>query len=133
MNGRLARLAVALAAILAVLATLAGPAAAHRGEQSYLYLDVAVNDLEGRVELPYTDIREAFGLALEQPPEALLAELEANLPMLLDYIRAHTTIGADGQAWNLNFGEVDLLGEGAEESGGLPGYAIFPVHRRRPR
>ena len=51
------------AALLTAL--VAGPASAHRGEQAYLYLDVAEDDLAGRVELPYTDVREVFGLSLE--------------------------------------------------------------------
>ena len=116
-----------MAALMAVLAPLlltvlwSAPASAHRGEESYLYLDVAANDLEGRVEMPYVDIREVFGMTLEPPDEDIRAELEERRPELVEYIQTHTSIGTDGQRWNLDFGEVDLLGAEGE-----PGYAIFP-------
>jgi hypothetical protein len=117
---------VGTALMVLIVSTLwALPASAHRGEQSYLYLDVAPSDLEGRVELPYTDVREAFGLQLEQPPETLLAELEKNLETLHDYVAEHTAVGANGQTWNLNFEGVELLGDGTED-GDEPGYVIFP-------
>ncbi|MGH1491265.1 MAG: HupE/UreJ family protein [Acidimicrobiales bacterium] len=112
-------------AILVLSTMWALPASAHRGNQSYLYLDVGPTDLNGRVELPYTDVREAFGLVLEQPVEVLLAELEANLDMLHDYVSAHSSVGADGQVWNMTFEGVELLGDGTED-GDEPGYVIFP-------
>lgn len=100
------------------------PASAHRGNQSYLYLDVAETDLTGRVELPYTDIREVFGLSLEGSSEEIEAELAANFPMLVEYIDQHSSVGADGQSWDLVFeDDLSLLGEETDE---LPGYAIFP-------
>ncbi|MEM7342354.1 MAG: hypothetical protein AAF467_27185, partial [Actinomycetota bacterium] len=56
------------------------PASAHRGEESYLYLNVAAEDLDGEVHLPYADIREVFGLTLDQDdPEAIRSEIDANL------------------------------------------------------
>ncbi len=120
---RLAMVAAGLGLLIITVLT-ALPASAHRGEQSYLYLDVAASDLTGRVELPYSDLRQVFGLALEQPPESVRAELEANLDTLLDYVQDHSSIGADGQVWTMTFGGVELLGDGTEEE--EDGYAIFP-------
>ena len=123
-TGRRAGLLV-LALGLALITLLSAiPASAHRGNQSYLYLDVAETDLAGRVELPYTDIREVFGLSLEGSEEEIQAELAANLPILTDYIKDHSSVGADGQLWEMVFQQdLSLLGE---ESDDLPGYAIFP-------
>jgi len=117
--------AVAILAPLLLVALLASPASAHRGEESYLYLDVGDADLDGRVEMPYVDLREVFGLALEQPADDIRAELEGRLPELIDYLQTHTSIGADGQRWDLTFDGVELLSD-REDDPDAPGYAIFP-------
>ena len=104
---------------------LVSPASAHRGNESYLYLDVAETQLEGRVEFPYVDIRELFGLELDESGDAIQSELEDNLPALIDYAGVTTAIGTGGETWNLNFGGVELLSDDPESSG-EPGYAIFP-------
>lgn len=117
---------VGTALVVLIVSTLwALPASAHRGNQSYLYLDVGPSELNGRVELPYTDVREAFGLVLEQPVETLLAELEANLEMLHEYVESHASVGANGQTFELTFDGVELLGDGSED-GDEPAYVIFP-------
>ncbi|MEM7325237.1 MAG: HupE/UreJ family protein [Actinomycetota bacterium] len=102
----------------------ASAASAHRGEQSYLYLDVTETELGGSVHLPYTDIREVLGLSLEGTDEEIQAELAANRDELINYIKTHTSIGADGVEWALEFSDEDpgLLDEGE----GAPGYALFP-------
>ncbi len=123
-GGRWRGLLLLLAPLILIL-TLAGPASAHRGEQSYLYFDVTETELEGRVEFPYTDVREVFGLALEGSPEDIKDELEASLDELIDYALTHTSIGADGLAWNLDFDGVELLSD-RDDTEGEPGYAIFP-------
>ena len=123
-TGRRAALLVLALGLALITLLSAGPASAHRGNQSYLYLDVAETDLAGRVELPYTDIREVFGLSLEGSEEEIIDELAANLPVLIDYIEDHTAVGAAGVNWELDFeNDPELLGE---ESTDLPGYAIFP-------
>ncbi|MEM9565000.1 MAG: HupE/UreJ family protein [Actinomycetota bacterium] len=114
-----------LLAPLTLILTLASPASAHRGEQSYLYFDVTETELEGRVEFPYTDVREVFDLELEGSSEEIQAELEANLDELIDYALTHTSIGAGGLAWNLDFDGVELLSD-REDTDGEPGYAILP-------
>ncbi|MEM9463901.1 MAG: HupE/UreJ family protein [Actinomycetota bacterium] len=122
-----ARLLAALAAALVVLVAVAGPASAHRNDESYLYLDIGDDDLRGRVELPYQDIRDVLGLELEGDEDALRAEIEDNLELLQDYALATSTIGADGEAWVLTFvDEYELLEEEQfTESNGL-GYVILP-------
>ncbi len=124
--GRRGLLAAGLIAVpMLLLWLLVGPASAHRGEESYLYLDVAETQLEGRVEYPYIDIRELFGLELDESGEAIRSEVEANLPELVDYARRTTGIGTGGRVWNLDFDGVELLNDDPE-SRDEPGYAIFP-------
>lgn len=119
------RAALIVSALVVGLTTLLWslPASAHRGEQSYIYLDVAAEDLAGRVELPYTDMEEVFGLDLSGSESSVQAELEANLPMLLEYIQDHSDIGVDGESWPMTFDGVELLTEDGDDT---PGYAIFP-------
>ncbi len=121
--------AAVLAGILAVLA-LPSPAAAHRGKESYLYLDIAPEDLGGRVELPYEDIELLFGLSLDTSVENIEAQLEANYSTLVDYIQDHTSVGANGTVFALEFGDVELLFD--EVEGPEPGYAIFPFEAEIP-
>lgn len=127
MLGPTRRVAMTLIAVaIAMVSVLwALPASAHRGEQSYLYLDVNVEDLEGRVEFPYTDIREVFGLALTDSPEAIQAELEDNIDELLAYATQHSSVGSGGEWFPMVFdGTVELLNDGVTDD--EPGYAIFP-------
>ncbi len=100
------------------------PAAAHFANQSYLYLDVSTQDLSGRVELPYSDMREVLGLRLEQPPESVLAELEANRDRIIEYLHAHTAIGVGSTEWPMVFGDFELLADGVEVDG--LAFAVFP-------
>lgn len=132
-QGRIGARVLVAALVTGLLAVLvATPAAAHRGEQSYLYLDVAPEDLAGRVEMPYLDIEEAFELDLSGPAGEVRIELEEAYPTLIDYLLDHTAVGADGETWDLAFtGEVLLL---SEEEGDTddPNYAIFPFEIERP-
>ncbi|MDY7105863.1 MAG: HupE/UreJ family protein [Actinomycetota bacterium] len=103
-----------LVSVAALLGLAAAPAGAHTGDQAYLYLDVAENELAGRVELPYGDVRTVFGLSLEGTDEEVLTELEANAAELHEYADAHLSIGAGGEDWPVEFDGVELL-EAEEE------------------
>lgn len=110
------------AVTLVVLAP--SPASAHSADEAYLYLDVGTGELAGRVQLPYEALRQVFGLELDGPAAAVLAELEANEPMLQAYAARHTAVGAAGQEWQLTFEGVDLLDHETRADGF--GFAVFP-------
>jgi hypothetical protein len=122
LGGRL--VALAAVAVLLVL-TVANPASAHRGKESYLYLDVAETDLEGRVELPYEDLRELFGYTMGPEADDVRTELETNYNAIVTYIQDNIAVGAEGTVWPLSFDGFSLLSDDAEAEG-EPGYAIFP-------
>ena len=111
MTRPLFKAALALAAAFALLGFAPTPAGAHAGDQSYLYLDVTDEELGGRVEMPYIDLREVFGWELDDSDDdAVLAELRANADELWAYVSDHVSIGADGRTWDLEFTDVTLLG-----------------------
>ncbi|MEM7337489.1 MAG: HupE/UreJ family protein, partial [Actinomycetota bacterium] len=91
----------------------------------YLYLNVAAEDLDGEVHLPYADIREVFGLTLDQDdPEAIRSEIDANLAQLMGYASDKTSIVGGGAEYELSFDGFQLLSDIDEED--EIGYAIFP-------
>ena len=112
-------------AIVAVALVPSGLVDAHRNDESYLYLDVGDTTLSGRVEFPYRDVREVFGLELKGTPEEQLAELEERLSELQEYAEDTTTIGVDGGEWLLTFEGVELLEESDVGENGL-GYVVLP-------
>jgi len=116
--------------VLLVLASVivvgaATPASAHRNDESYLYLDVGDDSLSGRVEMPYPDLRAVFGLEIDGTADQLLAEFEANLPMLQTYADDNSRIGADGVVWPMRFDGVELLFDEGSDANGL-GYVVLP-------
>ncbi len=115
----------AFATVATVLAVLAAPgtSSAHAGDESYVYLDVADDDLRGQVEMPYGDIRTALGLELEGSEAEIRAELASNVGMLQEYADAHLSIGDASRTWDLAFDGVLTLSEAYEVEGE---YAILP-------
>jgi len=116
---------VAATIVAVTVLAAAGSADAHRNDESYLYLDIGDQALTGRVEMPYRDMREVFGLSLSGSADEILAELEANLDQLQAYATDETTIGADGTTWPLTFDGVELVFDREVGPNGL-GYAILP-------
>ena len=115
LGGRKA-LVAAFAAVFALLTLgLAGPASAHAGDQSYLYLDVTESSLAGRVEVPMADLRSVLGLSLEGPDEQVLAELRDNHDAVLAYLDEHFDIGADGVDWEITFSDAEIFFSDAPE------------------
>ncbi len=116
----------ALAAAVAILALLVAPgtSSAHAGNESYVYLDVADDDLRGQVEMPYGDIRTAFGLELDGSDAENQIELADHLDTLQAYAVEHLSIGDASGPWTLVFDGVLTLADAYDVEGGE--YAIFP-------
>ncbi len=113
--GRVQRLAALVGLLAVIIFGYAAAAAAHSGNQSYIYLDVTENSLSGRHELPYADLRPTLGLTLEGTDEEVLAEINANVDALYAYADEHFDIGADGQDWTIEYGEVEIFFSDAPE------------------
>ena len=120
-----ARLLFIVSTAIAILLALPNPASAHRNDESYLYLDVGDRSLSGRVEMPYPDLRSEFGFELEGSPDELRAEIASRLDFLQTYAADETSIGAQGDVWDMTFEGYDLLFEESSGPNGL-GYVILP-------
>ncbi len=114
-GGRAVAGLVALLAMLVIGAVAgAAPAAAHSGNQSYLYLDVTDSSLGGRIEIPIVDLRTALGFDLTGTDEQLLAELAARRDDLNAYADEHLDLGPDDR-WVIEFGDAVLFHSDAPE------------------
>lgn len=96
-------------AILAVAAMAPPSVNAHSGVQSYLYIDITEQELGGRVEMPFGDLRTVFGYELDGTEDEILAELTANLEEMQDYVQEHLEIGTDGTRWTYEMTTLDVL------------------------
>jgi hypothetical protein len=115
-SSRFVRVAASLLAIAVGLVALAPPASAHRGDQSYVYLDVGETSLSGRVEFPVLDIRTVFGVDLVPlEGEQFDAAMKGVAPRLQEYAQTIISIGAGGETYPLVFDGVEALSEYPEE------------------
>jgi hypothetical protein len=100
---------VALGAILATL-LMAGGAVAHRGGESYVYLDIFDSTIHGELHYPVEELNDVLGTALPDDPEGAVAWAEANPDIILDYSADHFAMsGVDGSEWPVVFGTFDGL------------------------
>ena len=115
----------AMLAALLLLVFTASRAAAHTGDQTYLYLDVTEASLSGRIEAPIADLREALDLELEGTDEEVLDELLANLDRVHAYFDEHLRIGTDDAEWAVDFDSVELFYSDLPEDD--DNYVLFPL------
>ena len=90
--------------LLILLATLSA-AWAHRPGQSYIYLKVFGNRIEGRVELPLADLGKVLDLGL--PVDGVTEkQLEPHADVLRSYVARHLEIKVDESSNPITLGEV---------------------------
>ncbi len=102
-------------AVMVVLASVGfaftGVASAHNAEDSYVYVNVTETSLNGRVDYPFGDLREALGFRLDGSEEENVAELVGRVEDLRFYADEHLDIRGEGQNYELTFGDVEFLFE----------------------
>jgi hypothetical protein len=98
----LRRLFVAFTAAVAVLACGFGSAEAHSGKQSYLYVSLFDDGVEGRVEIPAVDLSSALGIEIPRNVEEAEAAIADEAPAIREYIAANTSLGDDDGTWRLD-------------------------------
>ncbi len=104
-----ARLLVLASAALLLVLGLPSAASAHEIDQSYIFLDVYEDDLEGRVEFTTADINEILGTEITEvspgPEEIdqLKAEINAESDAILAYVQQNFAIGTEGERWTLDW------------------------------
>ena len=80
-----------VAFVVAGLGLLSSPASAHSGKQSYLYLSIFDDGVEGRVEIPAVDLGPAIGVDLVGFPGGLAAGVAAERSAIVS-TRSHRGI-----------------------------------------
>ncbi len=107
---RLARTFLACAIALLVGATvLPSNVSAHSGKQSYLYLTILDDGIEGRIEYPVRDLAAATGIEIPSNPAGALRVGEAFLDEFQRYSQAHLGIGDGATNWTIDFDGVEVL------------------------
>lgn len=92
----------------------------HNPDQSYLYLSVYEDSMEGRVEMTVKDINTALGLDLDPSPyfkdqdeeiskDALPAEWQAYAPRLKNYLLSNISIKNKGSNVPIQFTDLEIL------------------------
>ncbi|MGI9665667.1 MAG: HupE/UreJ family protein [Acidimicrobiia bacterium] len=98
---------VLLAALMASI-TMMGIAVGHSGDQSYVYLDIFDESIEGSIHYPVEDLNEVLGLDIPDDPEGATAWAEANPEIIHSYGEEHLFMAAlDGTDWPIVFGGFD--------------------------
>ncbi len=85
-----------------------GSAAAHTLGQGYLMVDARPDGISGHVEVTLEDLDKALDIDGDGDGKVTDAELEASMPRVLDYLRERIGIGAEGNAFDLVFGDYEI-------------------------
>ena len=102
--------ALTVATLLLVLGQ-AGIAFGHTGNESYVYLDIYDNTVEGRVEFPITDLNDVLGTDFPKNADRALVAAEAERELLYEYTDQHLELSEQaGGEWPLVFGDLETLG-----------------------
>ncbi|MEM9748099.1 MAG: hypothetical protein AAF945_15485 [Actinomycetota bacterium] len=119
-----------LATFIGLLATLLGtasPASAHSGIQSYVYMSVFDDALEGRVEYPVADLGEVLGIEFPDDADDALDLARTRATEIIDYTDRHLDLSDADGSWNVVFtGEILYLDT---ENGG---YVLVPFDVDEP-
>lgn len=95
---------------LLLVALFTGPAGAHAGDQSYLYLDFG-NSLTARFQMPLEDVADGLGIDIGGSDDEKAAGIAANADALRVYAEESFTLGADGAEFEAEFVEIGLFEE----------------------
>lgn len=101
------------------IAAVGSNAQAHSGKQSYIYLGLFDDGVDGRVEIPTADLGSVLGLEFGTSLEAAETTAEQNASLIRSYIGDHFGLGDGSTSWDLEFGEVGILPEAGN-------YAVVP-------
>jgi hypothetical protein len=92
--------------VLAAVAALGAPEAqAHRMGESYLYLQVYSDRVDGRIEISRSDLNQGLGLA-GTDGEITRENLDEHATLIKDYFRRHVTISDSRGPLQLRFDDI---------------------------
>jgi hypothetical protein len=99
-----------VAFVVAGLGLLSSSASAHSGKQSYLYVSIFDDGVEGRVEFPAVDLGPAIGVDLVGYPGGLDAGVVAEGEAINRYVAEHLSIADEDGPWSIDYGRLAVLG-----------------------
>ena len=96
--------------------SMLGIAAAHTGEQSYVYLDIYDSSIEGEIHYPVSDLNDVLGTSIPDDPDDAAEWADANAEVIYAYSAEHIAMAdLDGEEWPISFGGFTSIdfGDGA--------------------
>src|SRR5215217_6953412 len=81
---------------------------AHFPDQSYIYLQLKANSINGRFEVSTKDLNKVFGLQLH--PGFVRADVDPHLARIQAYVLQHASFSTiEGPGYQIQFTEPDIL------------------------
>lgn len=104
-------MAAALGLIVFLLAGLAPNAAAHRVDESYIYVDIYESTIEGRLELNSQELNAVLDLNIDRT-NAASAEptILGARAAIVDYVTPRVGLGTDGTDYPIEYTDLEVLG-----------------------
>ncbi len=98
---------LALALVVFALAAVVAPttAQAHSGKQSYLYLSIFDDGVEGRIEMPAVDLARALDIEIPQQVAAARTAVGRDPEPIIAYVADHLAISGGEGPWTLDLAE----------------------------
>ncbi len=109
LNRRTRALLLCAVALLVGATLVPSGVSAHSGKQSYLYLTILDDGIEGRIEYPVSDLAAATGIEIPSNPERALRVAEDSLEQFQQYSQEHLDLGDGSANWTIEFEGVDVL------------------------
>lgn len=86
------------------------PAGAHRLDESYIYVDIYEDEVEGRLEFNFNELNAALDLDLPTDSiDGAEVALEAAGAEILEYVAPRFGLGAEGEEWALTYTDTEVL------------------------
>lgn len=91
------------------IVALASNASAHSGKQTYLYVNLFDDGVDGRIEFPAADLGSVLDLDFTTNARQAADVAAANAAEIQAYVADHFALGDGTEDWDVEFGTVDIL------------------------
>ena len=104
---------VSVAAALVSFALFPRQAIAHSTNESYVYLDIYDDIIEGRIEYPVDDLSLVLDVGIPADADAAADSVATNLGLIHGYSADHLSLGIPPDPWPIRFDGYEILSEGS--------------------
>lgn len=81
----------------------------HATGESYIFIDVRENAIEGFFEVFFTDLEKKLGIEITGEESSFQEQIENTAPKVHEYINKNFYFGADGDVFEINFTQQDKM------------------------